>query len=312
MLDTLLASTIPVFFVIALGYLAGWLGHIDNRNVAGLNALLMNFALPSALFVTTVQTPLGQLLEHRMLVVVLAVSMLAIYGVNFLLQRSLFKLDTRGAAVHSLTVASPNYASVGFPLIGSVFGAENTLCVAIAIAVGSIVVSPLTLIILQTGETATKDVPRLWRIGRAMVKSLIKPIVVAPTAGTVLAILGASPPKLLATSLMVIGVGAGGLALFLTGLILSSQSLKLNGSVTTGTLLKNVLQPLLAAALGTALAAPPLIGREAIMLTALPAGFFGILFGLRHGVVPVEVGSTLIASTILSAVTMAAAILLTG
>jgi malonate transporter and related proteins len=310
MLDILLASTVPVFFVIALGYLAGCLGHIDNRNVAALNALVMNFALPAALFVATVQTPRDQLLEHRMLVLVLALSMLTIYGFNFFLQRRVFKLDTRGAAVHSLTVASPNYASVGLPLIGSVFGAENTVCVAIAIAVGSMVVSPLTLIILQTGEVATRDVSRLSRILRAMVKSLTKPIVVAPAAGTVLALMGATVPTLLANSLTLIGACAGGLALFLTGLILSSQSLKLNGSVATGTLLKNVLQPLLAAALAMAVAAPSLIGREAVVLTALPAGFFGILFGLRHGVVPVEVGSTLIASTVLSAATMAAAILL--
>jgi malonate transporter and related proteins len=312
MLEMLLASTVPVFFVIALGYLAGWLGNIDNRNVSGLNALVMNYLLPAALFVATLKTPREQLLEHRMLVLVLALSMLAIYGVNYFLQRCLFKLDTRGAAVHSLTVASPNYASVGLPLIASVFGAEYTVCVAIAIAVGSIVVSPLTLVILQTGEVATKDIPRLHRILRAMVKSLTRPIVVAPTAGTVLAILGVSLPKLVADSLILLGVGAGGVALFLTGLILSSQSLKLNGSVATGTLLKNVLQPLVAAALGTALAVPPLIGREAILLTAVPAGFFGILFGLRHGVVPVEVGSTLIASTILSAATMAAVILLTA
>jgi malonate transporter and related proteins len=312
MLDIVIASTVPVFFVIALGYVAGWLGIIDNRNVAGLNALVMTFALPGALFVTTVQTPAEKLLDHRLLVLILALSMLAIYGVNYLLQRKVFKLDMRGAAVHSLTVASPNYASVGFPLIGSVFGAENTLCVAIAIGVGSLVVSPLTLVILQSSELRSQGVPRLQRILRAVVISLTKPIVVAPTAGTVLALMRVSMPRVIADSLLLMGVGAGSLALFLTGLIVSSQSLKVNGSVAIGTLLKNILQPLLAFGLGMALAAPPLIGREAIMLTALPAGFFGILFGLRHGAVPFEVGSTLIASTILSALTMAAAILLTA
>jgi malonate transporter len=60
-----------------------------------------------------------------------------------------------------------------------------------------------------------------------------------------------------------------------------------------------------------ALAAPPLIGREVTILSAVPTGFFGILFGLRYGVVSDDVGSTLIASTILSAATIPAVIFLT-
>ena len=41
-------------------------------------------------------------------------------------------------------------------------------------------------------------------------------------------------------------------------------------------------------------------------------GFFGILFGLRYGIESQNAGSTLIASTILSAATIPAAILLTA
>jgi malonate transporter len=59
------------------------------------------------------------------------------------------------------------------------------------------------------------------------------------------------------------------------------------------------------------LAVSPMIGREAIILSAVPSGFFGILFGLRYGVVSQDAGSTLIASTILSAATIPAAILFT-
>jgi malonate transporter and related proteins len=55
-----------------------------------------------------------------------------------------------------------------------------------------------------------------------------------------------------------------------------------------------------------------MIGRQAIVLCAVPAAFFGILFGLRNGVVSRDAGSTLIASTLLSAVTIPAAILLTA
>jgi predicted permease len=134
----------------------------------------------------------------------------------------------------------------------------------------------------------------------------------APIIGMVLTLCDVEVPRLLDTSLMLIGVGTGGVALFLTGLIVSSQPFKLNANVASGALLKNVVHPLLAAGLVTVLAAPPLIGREAIILCAVPSGFFGILFGLRYGVVSQDAGSTLIASTILSAATIPAAILLTA
>jgi len=40
MLDMILNSTVPIFFVMALGYFAGWSRDIDNRRVAELTALV--------------------------------------------------------------------------------------------------------------------------------------------------------------------------------------------------------------------------------------------------------------------------------
>jgi malonate transporter and related proteins len=48
------------------------------------------------------------------------------------------------------------------------------------------------------------------------------------------------------------------------------------------------------------------------VLSALPVGFFGVLFGLRFKLSSEVAGTTLIASTLLSAATLAAAIYLTA
>ena len=109
-----------------------------------------------------------------------------------------------------------------------------------------------------------------------------------------------------------IGRTDGVVALFLTGRILSSQAFKLKGNVISGTLLKNMIHPLVAAAIVKLVPMPPDVGRAAILLSAVPSGFFGILFGLRYGIQSQEAGSTLIASSALSALTLAAAIYLTG
>ena len=49
MTEVLLDSMMPIFVVMALGYLAGWARDIDNNHLAELNALVMDFALPLSL-----------------------------------------------------------------------------------------------------------------------------------------------------------------------------------------------------------------------------------------------------------------------
>jgi cytochrome bd-type quinol oxidase subunit 2 len=55
MITIILNSLSPVFFGMALGYLAGWTRDVDNTHVAELNALVMDFAVPASMFVTVVQ-----------------------------------------------------------------------------------------------------------------------------------------------------------------------------------------------------------------------------------------------------------------
>ncbi len=47
----------PIFFVMALGYVAGRMRTIDNHHVGEINALVMDFALPASLFASTGSAP---------------------------------------------------------------------------------------------------------------------------------------------------------------------------------------------------------------------------------------------------------------
>jgi malonate transporter len=54
--------------------------------------------------------------------------------------------------------------------------------------------------------------------------------------------------------------------------------------------------------------APVEITQLAVVMAALPSGFFGILFGNSYNRISVEANSTIIASTLFSTLTLAAAI----
>ena len=177
MTHVLLDALVPIFVVMALGYLAGWIRDIDNHHVGELNALVMDFALPASLFVATASTSWATLMAHWPLLVVFIVSMLVLYSVSFLMQRRLFGLGSGESSVQALTISLPNYAAAGLPLIAAVFGPSDAIDVALAIAAGSIVLSPLTLAILEAkpirasegGETDLAAI--LQAVGRSLVQA---------------------------------------------------------------------------------------------------------------------------------------------
>jgi malonate transporter and related proteins len=308
----LLNSLLPIFAVMALGYFAGWVRDIDNQHVGELNALVMDFALPASLFVATATTPWVTLLAQWPLLLTLAVSMLALYALSYWMQRRLFALGSSEASVQALTISFPNYAAAGLPLIAAVFAPSRTIYVALAVASGSILLSPLTLAILEANKSSAGGSKGSSVVFRAVGRSLLNPVVLSPIIGIAVAFLRIPLSDAIREAFVLIGQATGGVALFLTGLILFSQPLLLNRNVISGALLKNVAQPLFVAGLVLLLPMQKDTARAAILLTALPSGFFGVLFGLRYGVESHEAGSTLIVSTILSALTLAAALILTA
>jgi malonate transporter len=303
-------ALVPVFFVMFLGYFAGARRIIDNQHVASLNALLMTFALPVALFVGVAHTSRSGLEENGKLVLVLVISMLVIFGITFALNHYVFRLSSGENAVQSLSVGFPNFAAVGLPLLGSVLGPGSAVSAAVSLAAGSVFISPLAMAVLEARGKAAGSSPH--PIATALFHSLSKPIAIAPVAGLVVALLGIHLDEVVSHALNLIGATAAGLACFVTGLVLSAQPLRLNANVGAGVLIKNIVLPLVAYAIALALGMSGEIAREAILLAAIPTGFFGILFGLNYGVRSQAIGSTLTLSYLVGVITLTAAILLTS
>ena len=149
MLVVILGALVPVFFGLALGYLAGWTRDVDNSHVAGLNAMVMDFAIPAAIFATVAQASRATLLAQAPLAAILCLSMLLLYGAVYLMAWKVARVTAGEAAVEACTTSLPNYAAAGLPLIASLLGPANVVSVAVSIACGAIVVSPLTLVILE-------------------------------------------------------------------------------------------------------------------------------------------------------------------
>ena len=307
MANTILLALAPVFFVLLLGYGAGKLRFVDNHHVDGFNALVMSFALPASLFVATASAPRSEMLAEAPLFAILGGVMLVVYLGWYFFVLSYSKVSKADASLEALTIAFPNMAGVALPIASQLLGPTGTVQVAVAIAAGSIIVSPLTLMLVELGVNTDAGATTLSsaRIMSALRRALTKPVVLAPLLGILFSISGLSLNKVAEASLLLIGHAAAGVALFLTGLILSAQSFRSDWKIRTATVVSNIVRPLLTAAVVFILPVSAETARAAILLAAVPSGFFGILFAVNYRLDSRTMGSMVIASTVLSIVTIA-------
>ena len=307
----------PIFVIMLLGFWAGKAGMVDNKNVSLLNIFVMDFALPAALFSATVQTAWPGIVAQWPLIVVLTGAMWITYAAIYFLATKVFKKSPQDAAVLTLTVALPNYAALGLQILGSVLGenATTSLSVAVSIACGSVLLTPLCLLILERekaraagedhGSTFAMLPVLMWR-------SVKKPIVLGPLVGVILSAIGIKMPDLVLAAIKPLGLAATAAALFLTGVILSARKLKLNAVVGVGTVAKLLIQPFIAWGIVAALGLSGPVAITAILMIALSAGFFGVVFGNRFGVQSPDAEAVLLLSSVLCILSLPLFITLTS
>lgn len=307
----------PIFIIMLLGFYAGKAGMVDNKNVSLLNIFVMDFALPAALFSATVQTPWAGIIQQSPLILVLVLAMWIVYAAIYFISTRVFKKSPQDAAVLTLTVALPNYAALGLPILGSVLGesASTSLSVAVSIACGSVLMTPFCLLTLEREKARAAGNAGSAGIGMLPVlmwRSVTKPIVWGPLLGVVLSGLGVTMPELVLAAIKPLGLSATAGALFLTGVILSARQLKINGVVVLSSITTMLIQPFIAWGLVLAFGISGQVAITAILMVALSAGFFGVVFGNRFGVQSPDAEATLLISSLLCIITLPLFITLTA
>ena len=307
--NAIVMALVPVFFVLLLGFFAGRFRIVDSHHVDGLNALVMNFALPASLFAATASASRSQMIEQAPLFLAFGLTMLLLYVAWYWSARSFSDMSRSDASLQALTIGFPNLAGVGLPVLSSVLGPGGAVPVAVALAAGSILISPLTLIVVEMNASKAHGADVSGRqVLTAVRRALTKPVILAPALGILLSLSNLDLDALAHACLALIGNAAAGVALFLTGLILSAQSFRLDWRVVAATAASDVIRPLLAVAVVYVFRVAPDTAKTTILLAAVPSGFFGILFSVNYRLDSATVGSMVIASTGFSIVTMAIAI----
>jgi malonate transporter and related proteins len=299
-------ALVPIFVGLLLGYFGGLWRRMDNQNVRTLITFVMSFAIPCSLFLALASTPRTALREQAAAGLVLAIVYAVLYAISFLWTGSRGHLNHSESSVVALTLGFPNSAAVGLPLLASVFGSRATVTVATSIAIGSITVSPITLAILEGSRRCSAGDSALRRIGVSLAHSFKRPIVWAPLLGLAFSCADLNLPSYINRSLVTMGSAADGSALVLTGLVVSAQKFEIGGNTLIAVFLKNALQPALALGIAMLIHLNIEETRYVTLISAIPCGFFGVVFGKDFESNPKLASSSLIASYIVGVGTLTA------
>ena len=119
-----------------------------------------------------------------------------------------------------------------------------------------------------------------------------------PLLGVILSAIGIKMPELVLSAIKPLGLSATAAALFLTGVILSARKLQINTMVITSTIAKLLIQPAIAGIV-LIFGLHGSVAITAILMIALSAGFFGVVFGNRFGVQSPDAEAVLLLSSVL-------------
>jgi hypothetical protein len=313
MFAEILNIVFPIFFVLLLGYAAGRTNQFDSHQVAGINELVLNFAVPASLFVGTVGVSRTQLLRETRLLMAMLVSLVGMYIVVFLLGKILFRHTVGGAALQAIAVSFTAGPFFGPAVLIPIYGTSSAVAISMIALILNIVIVPATLVLLgislPPAESGIKS-PAVALLGSALVRAIKAPFVWVPLVAFALVLAGVNMPAVVDSALGLIGHATSGVALFVAGITIATSKITLNLEVGVNAVLKMVVLPVFCFSLAALFSVKAPFSDEGLLLTALPSGPIGILLATRYKTYAAEASSTMAVTMILIVPTIPIALFL--
>ena len=294
--------------MVLLGYLAG-LKSFKIADRALLTKLVLNWLLPPLLLGATLTTPRADLLDYKIPLIFL-VGLMVPYLTALLVCRYLLPYDGKAATLKAGLVAFPDMVFMGIPILGQLFGPSSLYPILIANLVPTLIIIPLTTLLLELGTEKNKSAG-----GQVLLKELAhavrEPKVWLPLMGAILVILNVHVPSPVINSLNLIGEPTTGISLFVVGIIIAEEKVRLTGLIAIDAVLKNLVQPLAMLATVLVFGVHGALAREAVLLAALPSAVIITMFAEEYGTLTSESSTLVLATRVLSFATIPLVFLLT-
>ncbi|TFU93130.1 permease [Barnesiella sp. WM24] len=299
----ILYAIVPIFVIMALGYISGKKGAFSGADAKILNKVVLNYALPAALFVSIIKANREMLSVDLKLTVISFTVLIACFFLVYFVFKYLYKDTTAESAVSALISGSPTIGFLGFAVLQPIFGSSASVGLVIAIVAIEVnaVGIPIGLSLLNAGNEAAAaknggKKPNPWK---PVIHALEQPVAWAPILAVILVLCGVKWPACLDPSFNLIAGANASVAVFAAGITLSSVKIVLNGQVFMGSFLKLIVMPLAILIVGLLFHMEPFNLKMLVVCAALPPAFSGIIIASRYNTYVATGTSSLAVSTLL-------------
>src|SRR6201998_1247926 len=157
-ISNIVGALFPIFFVLALGYLAGKRHTFDADQAAGFSKLALSFALPASLFVSMTGIPRDLLLGQGRLVLALILSHVGLFLIAWIALKQIASLRGTPAIIYSLMLSTSATPAFGLAVLEPILGASSAGAVAL-VALAINVTVPLAIVLLEMDAAARNRAP---------------------------------------------------------------------------------------------------------------------------------------------------------
>ncbi len=300
----ILYAIVPILVIMLLGYYSGKTGAFSGADARVLNKVVLNYALPAALFVSIIKANREMLSVDVKLTIISFVVLIACFFLVYFVFRYLYKDTIAESAISALISGSPTIGFLGFAVLQPIFG--DSASVGLVIAIVAIEVNaigiPIGLALLNAGNAAQAAAkhggkkPNPWK---PVLNAIKEPVAWAPILAVILVLCGLKWPDYLTPSFDLIKGANASVAVFAAGITLSSVKIKINGQAIMGSFLKLVVMPLAILIVGIIFKMAPENLKMLVVCAALPPAFSGIIIASRYNCYVATGTSSLALSTIL-------------
>ncbi len=302
MLHIILYAIVPIVVVMLAGYISGKKGIFSGDDAKKFNKVVLDYALPAALFVSIVQASREDLAKDLKLTLVSLVGIMACFMLVYFVFRYCFKKNTGAdAAVSALISGSPTIGFLGFAVLEPIFG--TTPAVALVVAIVGIVVNavgiPVGLSLMNASLEKQPGQGKKESAWKPVLHALAQPVAWAPILAVILVLCGLRWPAWASPSFDLIAKANASMAVFSAGITLSAIKITINWQVILGSIMKMVLMPLVVLILGLVWHMDPFNLKMLVVAAALPPAFSGIIIADEYDTYVATGTSSLTLSVIL-------------
>ncbi|MDE6285813.1 MAG: AEC family transporter [Muribaculaceae bacterium] len=280
MLHIILYANVPIVVMKLAGYISGKKGIFNGADAKKFNKVVLDYALPAALFVSIVQASREDLAKDLRLTLVSLVGIMGCFMIVYFVFRYCFKKNTGAdAAVSALISGSPTIGFLGFAVLEPIFGTKPS--VALVVAIVGIVVNavgiPVGLSLMNASLAQQNPQAKKQSAWKPVLHALAQPVAWAPILAVVLVLCGLRWPAWASPSFDLIAKANASMAVFSAGITLSAIKFTFNSQVVVGSIMKMVLMPLVVLVLGMLWGMDPFNLKMLVVAAALPPAFSGII-----------------------------------